>query len=101
MNRATKPAAAAAITWRGITLRPEPETRGGFWRSEPVPVTDIRTADWKVHKAGSSWYARLRVGSDRFPGRGVTPEAALDDAAKEAKLVMRFIRTLMPRKGAA
>ena len=87
------------LTWRGMVL--QPEHNPGFWRSTPVPVTEFRTADWKVHKAGSSWFARLRVGADRFPGRGATPEAALDDAAKEARLVMKFIRALLPRKGGA
>lgn len=91
------------FTWRGIVFRPSRELPG-FWRSALVQLEDFRTADWQVQRAGSTWYARLRVGSDRFPGRGDTPEAALDSAAAEAALVLRFMRAMLdgaPRPAAA
>ncbi len=88
-----------AIVWRGITLRPEPGA-AGMYRSEQTRINDYRTADWKAHQAGATWYARLRVGADRFPGRGDTAEAALDAALAEARLIARFIRAMSPKGGA-
>lgn len=88
-----------AIVWRGITLQPE-QGQPGMLRSHRTVVDDYRTADWKAHLAGSTWFARLRVGSDRFPGRGDTPEAALDAALAEARLIARFIRAMCPKAGA-
>ena len=86
------------IVWRGITLHPDRSGDGSF-RSERTPIGDSRTADWKVMLAGSSWYGRLRVGSDRFPGRGETPQQALDEARAEAYLIARFIKAMLPKGG--
>lgn len=85
----------APFTWRGLLFLPEP-TLPGFWRAAPAQLGDGRTADWKVQRAGSSWYARLRVGADRFPGRGPDPGTALDSAAAEALVVAGFIQQLLP-----
>lgn len=89
------------FSWRGMTFTPAP-AEPDLWRSEQVSLTAMRTADWKAHRLGSgTWYARLRVGSDRFPGKGKTAEAALDSAAAEARLVLRFIQVMLRRTRAA
>lgn len=89
--------------WRGVKLTPIAGLPG-FWRSASVPLAagDSRTADWKVQRMREgAWYARLRVGSDRFPGRGATAQAALDDAAADARLIVRFIRAMLAKPSAA
>ena len=95
------PTVAVAFTWRGVVLYPEP-AMPGFYRSQRVQLADdLRTADWRVQIAGESWYARLRVGSDRFPGRGATAPEALEDAMREALAVSRFIQQMMYPPAAA
>lgn len=90
----------AAFTWRGITLAPVPSLPG-VYRSARVELSNLRWSDWKAQKLGEgpsqSWYARLRIGPDRFAGRGDTPAAALDAAAGEALIVARYIRRLVPK----
>ena len=82
------------FTWRGIRFTEDPHDPGGY-RSEVMELTEDRTADWKVGKAGASHYARFRVGSDRFPGRGATAAEALDSAADEARLVLRLMKVAL------
>lgn len=95
------------FTWRGIRFTQDPHDAGGY-RSEAVELTNARSTDWKVGilKGSATWFARLRVGSDRFPGRGGTAAEALDSAAAEARLVLRLMKVALshvdgPKKAAA
>ena len=88
------------FTWRGVELAPEP-SMPGFYRSKRVHLGELLSADWRVTKLREGpeqrWHARLRIGADRFSGRGETAEAALDAAAAEARGVAAFIRRLVPK----
>lgn len=95
MKRTPKPGLSAPFTWRDIEFTPEP-TLPGFYRSARLVFRDHRSADWRVQLAGESWHARLKVGADRFPGRGATAEEALDAAAAEAREVCRLVRKMLP-----
>lgn len=88
----------SCFTWRAIRFTPDPHDSTGY-RSEAVHLTAERSADWKVGKArgSSTWFARLRVGADRFPGRGETASQALDAAAAEARLVLRLMKVALDR----
>ena len=87
------------FVWRGIRFAPPAaaEGPGGFYSNIPISIgEDERAADWKVCQTRSTWYARLRIGADRFPGVGATREAALDAAAAEAQNVAAFIMAMLP-----
>lgn len=89
-RRAAEP---APFTWRGLEFNP---AGAGFYASTLVRLGSLRTAEWKVQRVGEYWHARLRIGSDRFPGTGATADEALDAAADEARSVASFIRRLLP-----
>jgi hypothetical protein len=84
----------APFTWRGIRFTADPHDPGGY-RSKALALPEERSTDWKVGLSGSTWFARLRVGSDRFPGRGATASEALDAAAAEARLVLRLMKVAL------
>lgn len=86
----------APFTWRGIRFTADPHEPNG-WRSRIRALDAERTADWKVSttSGGPTFFARLRVGADRFPGRGNTASEALDAAAAEARLVLRLMKVAL------
>lgn len=87
----------APFTWRGIRFTADPHEPNG-WRSKIRALDAERTADWKVSTtpSGPTFFARLRIGSDRYPGRGNTASEALDAAAAEAGLIRRLIDVMLP-----
>lgn len=105
MNRRKQPTAPGpeGFSWRGIRFEP-PSDPGGLYSSTPIEL-DHRTGDWKCQAVRREvrldsppvhWHARLRIGSDRFPGVGATREAALDAATAEAQSVAAFIVAMLP-----
>ena len=88
------------FTWQGIEFTPETSLGDGFYRSPDIRLTDTRSSNWKLQKIGDGpeqrWHARLRIGADRFPGKGGTAEEALEAAAAEARRVAGFIGKLVP-----
>jgi hypothetical protein len=84
--------------WRGVAFAPvATATAGlGFFSSPSVAVAGDRSSDWKCQRLQTVWHARLRIGGDRFPGVGATPELALDAAAEEAIHVASLISGLVP-----
>lgn len=91
----------APFTWRGIRFTDDPHVSNG-WRSKVKALDCDRTADWKVSEAasGRTFFARLRVGADYFPGRADTVSGALDAARDEAGLILRLIDVMLPRVAA-
>lgn len=86
-----------AFTWRGIEFQPpDASDPTGFYSAAPIEVADDRTAEWKVHKPKTAWHARLRIGSERYPGVGTTAVDALEDAAREAANVATYIVAMLP-----
>lgn len=88
----------APFTWQGIRFTADPHEPGG-WRSAVRALDADRTADWKVStRTGcATFFARLRIGADRFAGRGETASQALEAAAAEAAFIMRLIEVMLPR----
>lgn len=88
------------LRWRGLVLEAA-DCKQDTWRT-PAETPDDPWAWGVVHipfRSEYTWAAHLRLGGDRFYGRGMNPEEAFAGAIEQARWCVRSIQDALAQVG--